>query len=390
VIDNLRGFSVLLVFLFHIYLIWNNSLLFVFKQTPVFNAFGAWCLKWGTYGVDLFFTLSGFLIAQSLARNYDVKEFYLKRFARIFPIYYTVVIFNTFVFCLLSLTPMPTDAAEAATRLTISGWNAANTPYFLAFLASYRPHFGPDFAGHLWSLAVEEHFYMMFPLLLFVFRKRIAMSCVVIFFLLLAWRGYVCYFAPEVTYDRLYHTTHTRIMGIFLGAILFYYRDFLKGWRVAIPCLLAAGFFYSNFEGLRPSETYLRESVSFAMMTSEFLKHIFPSLAIVLIVANFHQLSFQGQRWLSPNEKLGKASLSFYVWGFIANCFASLVMTAQKSQNFFLYLIFVTALTLALSIGSYFFFEKFLFQKIVQFGRRWTQKSDPSTSEPTDSVPKAS
>lgn len=359
-IDNLRGLSVLMVFFFHVSLMWKNLHLFVFKTPPDFGVWGTFWLHFGNYGVDVFFTLSGFLIARSLDRKLDIKRFYLRRFARIVPIYYSVLFLNSLAFWAARHVP----TVVAGTQQEVIAWNAANTPYYYAFLASYRPHFGPDLAGHLWSLAVEEHFYLLFPLLVIACRARIVLLSVCVCTALLVWRGALCYAAPEVFYDRMYHATHLRIVGILLGVILYHRRAYFRGWRVAALYLLAAVGFYASFEQLEPNHSYFRTSASLALKTSEWLKHLFPSMAVILLLANFQGLVIKS-RWLVLNEKLGRASLSFYVFGYIATCSVSFLFAATQTQYFPSYLCAVTVLTLCLSLGSYAFFERWLFDKIV-------------------------
>ena len=359
-IDTIRGLSVLMVFLFHIVLIWKNMSVMAFHETPNFGAFANFCLQWGTYGVDVFFTLSGYLIAQSLNRKIDLKEFYVKRFARIVPIYYAVVLGNSILF-LVAAPIMAKDPIQHQAWL----WNQENQAYYYTFLASYRPHFGPDFAGHLWSLAVEEHFYLTFPLIFVCFRRHIVPVCTLIFLGLLLSRGYQHFFASEVAYDFHYHRTHERILGLFLGALLYFRRELFQQKMFGLIFALSALAFYSSFEGLKPGQSYLSASATTAMKTSEWLKHLMPSLAVMFVLAHFESFTIRGRLTL-PLEKLGKASLSFYVFGYIANCLVSFVCVLTQAKDFVIYCTSVTLLTLLLSVSSYFVFEKWLFKIILR------------------------
>lgn len=125
----------------------------------------------GSYGVDIFFVLSGFLISRGLffqlkskestlrSKNQILKSFFLKRCLRIFPIYYTLLLF-------LFLT-----------KGIIGNNYTENIWWYVLYGANYLNYFQNKWFGalaHLWSLSVEEQFYIFFPILLvFIFRKRI-------------------------------------------------------------------------------------------------------------------------------------------------------------------------------------------------------------------------
>jgi peptidoglycan/LPS O-acetylase OafA/YrhL len=125
----------------------------------------------GIYGVDVFFVLSGFLISRGLffelklndsnfkANIHIVKNFFFKRCLRIFPVYYTILLF-------LFLT-----------KGIIGNNFRENILWYVFYGANYLNYFQNKWFGalaHLWSLSVEEQFYIFFPILLiFIFRKRI-------------------------------------------------------------------------------------------------------------------------------------------------------------------------------------------------------------------------
>ena len=132
----------------------------------------------GHYGVDVFFVLSGFLISRGLfnqlvAENESVKSgiemlkiFFINRALRIFPIYYLLLLF-------LYLT-----------KGIIGNNFGENILWYLFYSANYLVYFQDRWFGalaHLWSLSVEEQFYIFFPiLLLFVFRNRILLFLIIL------------------------------------------------------------------------------------------------------------------------------------------------------------------------------------------------------------------
>ncbi len=117
-------------------------------------------LNLGEMGVDLFFTISGFLITlqllnfktkaqeNNLGKGAIFKEFYLRRTFRIFPLYYLIVIVSA-------------AANEGEIREAL--------PWNLTFLSNFyilQVAHWPGLFSHFWSLSVEEHFYLFWPLMI--------------------------------------------------------------------------------------------------------------------------------------------------------------------------------------------------------------------------------
>jgi peptidoglycan/LPS O-acetylase OafA/YrhL len=164
-LDGLRGLAVLLVVVFHIYL--AEPL----PAQPIPRLLNT-ATRIGQTGVDLFFVLSGFLITGIL---YDTKSssryflnFYGRRTLRIFPLYYGVLLA---AFVLLPRFFGYREAGEGSVWL----WTyTTNLP------ASFTTDWGPF--GHFWSLAIEEQFYLVWPLVVYAFRRetllRVCLGCV--------------------------------------------------------------------------------------------------------------------------------------------------------------------------------------------------------------------
>jgi len=172
-LDGVRGLAILMVLLFHL----NGHIQYRFLDRPAADPLTLFLLhvsNYGWVGVDLFFVLSGFLITGILidaraAPNY-YTAFYARRALRIFPLY-----FGFLSFCLLvvpSIWPPKTPGFASAVE---HQW----------YLWLYASNFGEAFKGlkfgpvsHLWSLAVEEHFYLIWPMLVRVCpAKRLALLC---------------------------------------------------------------------------------------------------------------------------------------------------------------------------------------------------------------------
>ncbi len=159
-LDGLRGLAVLLVFIFH----YGGGLQ---SGNLLLRALG-YLTQAGWTGVVLFFALSGFLITGSLWDSFEqphwLRNFYARRALRILPLYYTVVLACT----LLSM-------ARGATFVDLKPF--ALFAFFLQdlpFLSDWALRLNPSPLPlyHLWTLAVEEQFYLIWPLLLLTVRNR--------------------------------------------------------------------------------------------------------------------------------------------------------------------------------------------------------------------------
>jgi peptidoglycan/LPS O-acetylase OafA/YrhL len=160
-LDGVRGLAILMVLLFH----------FV-AQTTATNPFEAavnGILSYGLLGVDLFFVLSGFLITgilyDSRASPAYFRSFYMRRVLRIFPLYYGVL---AVVFFVVPLVP-GLRGSEIAGLSEKQAWAWL---YGVNVYLAVQGGWVLSYIEHFWSLAVEEHFYLVWPLLVFWLAGR--------------------------------------------------------------------------------------------------------------------------------------------------------------------------------------------------------------------------
>lgn len=174
----------------------------------------------GGIGVTIFFFLSGYLITTLLIKEYErskkinVLHFFVRRCCRLFP--------PLIVSLLISYSLFYCDLLSGGVSLT-----GLMSQVF--YLANYQEIFNwggevPDGTGVLWSLAVEEHFYLAFPLLFFLLIKsssRFAVATVLmtICLMILCWRIFLVTFT-EVSHARTYYASDTRFDSILFGCIL--------------------------------------------------------------------------------------------------------------------------------------------------------------------------
>jgi peptidoglycan/LPS O-acetylase OafA/YrhL len=158
-LDGVRGLAVLVVIVHNAAWVTGESRHFL---TKLFGAAAAA----GWVGVQLFFVLSGFLITGILLETRDragyFRSFYLRRTLRIFPLYYALVAVTVFV-----VAPLSTDAVWAS-QVYERQW-----AYWL-YVSNWVSPFGHGISGfsHLWSLAVEEQFYLVWPLMVWWLGAR--------------------------------------------------------------------------------------------------------------------------------------------------------------------------------------------------------------------------
>lgn len=191
VLDGIRGIAILLVMFFHF---WENGTT-RFGQ-PLWLRLYAYIAGMGWTGVDLFFVLSGFLITGILydARNsrHYFRVFYGRRTVRIFPLYYAALIF--FFVLVPFLLAHVHHGVSAAMRDSIY-----TTPVAKLFAWCYVINWYEGLKGwsaiphplqHFWSLAIEEQFYLVWPLLVLKLpRRRLIAVCLGIMALACTLRG---------------------------------------------------------------------------------------------------------------------------------------------------------------------------------------------------------
>jgi peptidoglycan/LPS O-acetylase OafA/YrhL len=208
-LDGLRGVAVLLV------LTHNMTLLDV--PTNVVEKVIEYCLNVGWIGVQLFFVLSGFLITRGLieireSRNYYVS-FYGRRVLRIFPLYFGTL---AFIFVVLpALNAMP-DLFQQ---------DAPHQVWLWTFLSNWSEprDLGGSSLPHFWSLAVEEQFYLIWPLLIHRLKPRqIATLCAVVAALSLGARVWMVQTGvdPEIIYAASLARMDALAMGAAVASLL--------------------------------------------------------------------------------------------------------------------------------------------------------------------------
>jgi peptidoglycan/LPS O-acetylase OafA/YrhL len=161
-LDGVRGLAITMVLLLHFV---ANT-----EMTNALERAAGQVLIYGVLGVDLFFVLSGFLITgiliDSKGSEHYFRNFYARRAVRIFPLYYGVL---ALVFLVAPLVPaLAGPELDLLRREQAWAWL-----YGVNILVALHGKFDFPFLDHFWSLAVEEHFYFFWPLVVWACPRRI-------------------------------------------------------------------------------------------------------------------------------------------------------------------------------------------------------------------------
>ena len=301
VLDGWRGFAIFIVVV-------HNGGAAMPVDGSLVSTLTRSVLATGWVGVSLFFVLSGFLITGILLDTRRspgfLRNFYVRRTLRIFPLYYATLVV---AFVLVPLLVAPGEWTRTATREQV---------WFWTYLQNWTTwHTDLTGLGHFWSLAVEEQFYVVWPLLVLLFGTRafpyVTATVVVGAFLarlVMHWGG-----LPN---EALYQTTIARADALGVGALLAIswrreqwwtvvraYRVRLLVW-VSVPL----AFLIVANEGLEPKDTEV-------LLYGQTLVAILFGLALVITMDPAAGWERRLARWLnwSALRGLGKYSYAIYL-----------------------------------------------------------------------------
>lgn len=340
-IDGLRGFAILSVVVFHAF--------------PT-------VLRGGFVGVDIFFVISGFLISSiifmNLQRNdFSFMEFYERRINRIFPAL-IIVLFASWLVGRYVLLP---DEFRSLNKHIISGAG------FVQNFVLWKEHGYFDSASqlkpllHLWSLAIEEQYYLIYPLAVVV-AWRLSFHLLHIVLALC-----VCSFALSIYNIKIdpvgtFYLPQTRFWELFTGATLAYFHTFRRGLPV------------ETFDQRHHQYRHIISLIGFMLLIASVLTieegagfpgwwATAPVIGTVLMISAGPQSAVN--RWALANKAMvwvGLISYPLYLWHWPILSFASIVETGSPALS-----IRVGALFLSFGLAwlTYFFIEK-----PIRYGRR--------------------
>jgi len=332
-IDSLRAISVLGVIIYH------SKIYF----------FGELFFQGGYFGVDIFFVISGYLITsiiyEDLRKNkFSLKKFYIKRCRRIFP----ALIFTILISLLLSwYSVMPVSFVEYAKSII----------YSLIFVSNYYFYFsGLEYGAvsgllkpllHTWSLAIEEQFYIVFPLLLIIgfkkFRKNLILYLGIIFFVSFFTAVYYSNFAPNFNF----YFIGSRAWELLVGSLLFL---FSQKSNLQIKTI------YSNlitFFGLLL--IFISFQFNYDTNPTPNLNTLLPLFGASIIIFAFKKEGFLNLLFVNKFVlKIGLISYSLYLLHYPIFAFVRANRLAHSNIDYFV----VAIIIFILSYISYRFVEK--------------------------------
>jgi peptidoglycan/LPS O-acetylase OafA/YrhL len=331
-LDAIRALAVFLVIFSHFPLHWAN----------------------GAMGVIMFFVLSGFLITwlllseQEKTGSISLKVFYKRRTFRIFPAFYAYWLLGIGV-TLLHRRPMPVGISIASLCYV--------TNYYLAIL---HPH-TDSFLGHSWSLGVEEQFYLLWPLIVVLNRRKlIRLTWIPVCIIPAVWiNRAVLYFGFHVDQSYIYHAFDTRLDHLMVGCLL---AILLKRGLLAQPLRLLCQHPASPLVSIAylAFSCYLLDRVGFAYRHS-WAWAIDPFVIAIFIV----QIASGTWRWFNHPVMsfLGRISYSLYLYQQLT---LSTARRLTASYPVTVQLVFAVAVTIAFATASYYFIEQPI--------QRWSRK----------------
>jgi len=351
-LDGLRGIAILLVVFYH------N---FGFVKYFFF----------GWLGVDLFFVLSGFLITDILLDTVNkpgyFKNFYAKRILRIFPLYYLSLIL--FLLVLPRINGFPLDFSF---YIDHQWWYWTYLQNW--FVIFHSVGYTTTAIQHYWSLAVEEQFYVIWPLLIFIIRKpRILLFITVL--LLLAVIGTRLYMwtmqIKDLNYFGLY--TYTRIDGICIGSMLailqFMRSRFINKYFTVLILLLAVMNFVFYFINKEFNFTYPYLAIvgytTFAILFA----------IIVHEVIQGNNKFFNFILTIKPLKFFGKISYGLYIFHWPvylilydwADKLIRPMINVSENNLTIIVSILLTMIGILISIISFYTFERYFLKKKKSF-----------------------
>ena len=283
-LDAIRAIAILMVFLFH-----------------------AGALACGYLGVHLFFVLSGFLITGILIKTKEqnlgsfLTGFYGRRILRIFPVYYLYLL----IMFLITLIPFSLSAKPADELHILKSQLPYAISYIYDFYHASSAFIASRFLTHFWSLAVEEQFYLIWPLLIFIIPNRHLKT----FFISLVVLGPCIRFAEQIIHASPYFSAYfVREPNLFINVLPFSNLD-----------AFACGALFT----LRPSK--VKPGSILALFVAIIGVGI---ISEYLTTGNIVQTAFGYRPSMEDSAKV--------IWGYTAiNILSGIVISAVSQKQFF-------------------------------------------------------
>lgn len=367
-IDSLRAIAVIAVIIYHI---------------------DANYLPGGFLGVDLFFVLSGYLISSLIIKEYkstgtvNLYNFYVRRARRLLPAVYFMITVVLIIITLFNGVLLKKSYLDA-----LFGYIYSSNWWYIFHKLDYFDSFGSQSPfKHLWSLAIEEQFYMFFPLIFLIFNRKSKSNnsnsklnknfiYVVLSLILVSLIAHILLFDIN-NINRIYFGTDTRAFSLLVGVVgaILYPMD-----RLSERTTKKDNMIYSIV-----SLVSILVLIGIMINTSEYNTWLYRGgfllvaiIGLIIIISSGRQYTFMSKLLsFKPFVFIGKISYSLYLWHF-----PILVVTTPVSEignpNLF-YVTLRIVLVFLVATGSYMFVEtpirklgfvnyiNLLFKRIMKF-----------------------
>ncbi|MEP7264074.1 MAG: acyltransferase [Bacteroidota bacterium] len=264
-------------------------------------------LPFGSVGVDLFFVISGLLVGGLLTKEFinerkiNFLKFFLQRGFKIWPSYYAFLLFGSFIALVFYHTTNPDQI--------IPLWDLKRYLFFYQNYTGLPFHWSFD---HVWSLCVEEHFYILLPIMFLIIQHFVQdkqKKALLIFVILTIIAGiafkYISYFFTNS--QDTYSATHNRIdalaWGVLLNLIITYKGDKIKSLGFTIITFLSGLFIFSL-------ALYFAINYDYLLFERIYFHSIIP-MSFFLMLLGLYYVDFS---MLKPLRFIAYYSYNWYLW----------------------------------------------------------------------------
>ncbi len=328
-IQVLRGFSVILVFLYHLKI----------------NFFSK-----GYIGVDIFFVISGFVITNMLIKEFEITKkinflsFYIKRFKRIFPL---LIFVTTTTFVLYKFFGPPDLSLRKDFIYSLLG--VSNILFMFKEIDYFDNVFDNPYA-HTWSLGVEEQFYLIFPIFLFFILKYLNFKNIAKFFYLLIFISLFTIFFFNINISTIFYLPFLRFWEFFFGCFIPFIKLKKNNLLSLIFLIIALVIIFLPIHINQNGTIYIIHNILVVLCVSNFLIYYQQNKIYELIFNNKFLVI------------LGNQSYSIYLWHLPIIYFVSIYFSNKT------FLILTLILTFSFSFLTYHFVENYFRY------RKWDKK----------------
>jgi peptidoglycan/LPS O-acetylase OafA/YrhL len=347
-LDGLRGIAILLVVTFHYF--------------PFLKIFSL-----GWIGVDLFFVLSGYLITSRLIFTLGDKKyfsvFYKNRALRIVPLYYATLI------CFYLII----NIMVKEENIGMFQFYNDHIPSFVLFLENwsfiFTKQMHENHLQHFWTLAIEEQFYLIWPLLIyFFFQKSFFIKTLFISIVLIILLRSFLFFKYQGDELICFYNTFCRMDSFIIGGLLFFFheRSSKIDFKFILPAIIIIISVAITFSGTHSSSLFF-STIGYTLIAIFFAGIIH----IAIKKKNNHLKAFLNRKWLI---NFGKISYGLYIFHciillFFRNKIAQYLSThfsISNSISLGISLSLCLLISITLSVISYFYFEMFFLKRKLQ------------------------